>query len=359
MLSHTTIKGRSSGFNPPNRFEEITIIPSDDDSRFFADEDPSERKIETKFFADSSRTILAKNDSPDISFTYSLNPYRGCEHGCIYCYARPSHEYLGFSSGLDFETKIMVKRDAPELLRETFMKKSWEPQVIALAGNTDCYQPVERKLKLTRRCLEMFLEFRNPVGIVTKNSLITRDLEILKEMAELDLVSVVMSVTSLNQELTKKMEPRTSSPAKKLEAIELLAKNSVPVGVLVAPVVPGLTDEEIPSIVRETSSRGAKFASMQMLRLPFAVKDLFVDWLRREFPDRENRIVSRIKDVRKGKMNSSEFRERMRGTGPTAMAIHQLFRASCKKYHLNEDEIVLSTDKFRRPGGMQMEMFSE
>lgn len=356
-MSSTTIKGRSSGYNPPNRFEEISVVPSDDDNKFFPDEDPLERKIETRFFVDASRSILAKNDSPDIPFTYSLNPYRGCEHGCIYCYARPSHEYLGFSSGLDFETKIMVKRDAPELLREAFVKRSWDPQVIALAGNTDCYQPVERKLKLTRRCLEVFLEFRNPVGIVTKNFLVTRDLEILRDMAKLNLVSVVISVTSLNQELTKKMEPRTSSPAKRLEAIELLAESSIPVGVLVAPVVPGLTDEEIPSIIRETSSRGAKFASMQMLRLPFAVKDLFVDWIRREFPDRENRIISRIKQVRGGKLNSSEFRERMRGKGETAKAIRQLFRASCRKYHVNEEDIVLSTDKFRRPAGIQMEMF--
>jgi len=353
----TKVAGRGSGYNPKNRFEEIVIVPSDEDDRFFPDEDRAERKIQTQFFIDASKTVLAKNDSPDVGFTYSLNPYRGCEHGCIYCYARPSHEYLGFSSGLDFETKIMVKEDAPELLRETFTKKSWEPQVVSLSGNTDCYQPVERKLKLTRRCLEVFLEFRNPVGIVTKNFLITRDLDILSEMAKLNLVSVAISITSLNQDLTKKMEPRTSTPAKKLEAMEMLAKNSIPVGVLVAPVIPGLTDEEIPSIIREVSLRGARFAGMQMVRLPFAVKDLFVDWIRREFPDRENRIVSRIKQVREGKMNSSEFKERMRGTGETAKAIHQLFYVSCEKYNLSGGEFDLATDKFRRTNGMQIEMF--
>ncbi len=348
--------GRSSGFNPKNRFSEIYLERVEDES-WCGEEAEDNRKLPTTFFIDTSKTILAKNDSPDVPFTYSLNPYRGCEHGCIYCYARPSHEYLGFSSGLDFETKIMVKQDAPELLRETFMKKSWEPQVVAMSGNTDCYQPVERKLKLTRRCLEVFLEFRNPVGVVTKNFLVTRDLDILTEMAKLNLVSVAISITSLNQELTKKMEPRTSSPAKKLETIETLAKNSVPVGVLVAPVIPGLTDEEIPSILREASSRGACFAGMQMLRLPFAVKDLFVDWLRREFPDCENRIVGRIKQVREGKMNSSEFKERMRGTGETAKAIHQLFYMSCKKYNLDRGEFDLAADKFRRPVGTQMEMF--
>lgn len=243
-MQRTYFKGRSSGFNPKNRFLEIYLEPFEDES-WHSEEGEDDRKLPTTFFIDTSKAILAKNDSPDISFTYSLNPYRGCEHGCIYCYARPSHEYLGFSSGLDFETEIMVKQDAPELLRETFMKKSWEPQVVALSGNTDCYQPVEQKLELTRRCLEVFLEFRNPAGIVTKNFLVTRDLDILTELAELNLVSVAISITSLNQDLTKKMEPRTSSPVKKLEAIELLAKNSIPVGVLVAPVIPGLTDEEI------------------------------------------------------------------------------------------------------------------
>ena len=351
------VSGRSSGFNPQNRFEEISFVPSDEDDRFFPGEDRVQRKIETKFFIDTSRTILAKNDSPDIPFTYSLNPYRGCEHGCIYCYARPSHEYLGFSAGLDFESKIMVKEDAPELLRETFIKRSWQPQIVALAGNTDCYQPVERKLMLTRKCLEVFLEFRNPVGLVTKNSLIMRDIEILSAMAKLNLVSVFISVTSLNQELTRKMEPRTSSPAKKLETIETLSKNGIPVGVLVAPVIPGLTDEEIPSILRETSLRGAKWASMQMLRLPFAVKDLFVDWIRREFPDRETRIVSRLRQVRGGKLSSYEFGERMAGTGETAGAIRQLFRASQKKYNMNEELLELSTDNFRRPAGKQIEMF--
>lgn len=349
--------GRSSGFNPQNRFEEISVVPSDEDDRFFPDEDRERGKIVTRFYVDTSKTVLAKNDSPDVPFTYSLNPYRGCEHGCIYCYARPSHEYLGFSAGLDFESKIMVKQDAPRLLRDNLMKKSWEPQVIALAGNTDCYQPVERRLELTRRCLEVFLEFRNPVGMVTKNFLITRDIDILAEMAKLNLVSVVISVTSLNQDLTRKMEPRTSSPAKKLEAIETLSKKGIPVGVLVAPVIPGLTDEEIPSILREASSRGARWASLQMLRLPFAVKDLFVDWIRREYPDRENRIVSRLKQVRSGKMSSYEFGERMRGTGETAKAIHQLFRAGCKKYHMNEKGLELSTDKFRRISGSQIEMF--
>ncbi len=350
-------KGRSSGFNPPNRFEEISLIPSDDESRFFPDEDRDEIKVETKLFVDTSRRALASNDSPDIPFTYSLNPYRGCEHGCIYCYARPSHEYLGFSAGIDFETRILVKRDAPELLRKAFMKKGWVPQVVALSGNTDCYQPIERKLNLTRKCLEVFLEFRNPVGIVTKNFLVTRDLDLLTKLAELNLVSVVFSITSLKQDLTRKMEPRTSSPAKKLEAIEILSKNSIPVGVLVSPIIPGLTDEEIPSILREASSKGASFAGMQMVRLPLAVKDLFLDWIKREFPDRESRVVSRIKQVRGGQLSSLRFGERMRGSGESAKAIRQIFELSRTKYGLDRRESNLATDKFRKPGGSQMEMF--
>ena len=351
------IKGRSSGFNPPNRFEEISLVAGDDDSRFFPDEDPTKRKVETKFYIDTSKTILAKNDSPDIPFTYSLNPYRGCEHGCIYCYARPSHEYLGFSSGLDFETKIMVKQDAPELLRETFMKKRWVPQVIALSGNTDCYQPIERKLKLMQRCLEVFLEFRNPVSIVTKNVLIMRDIDVLKELASLKLVSVLISMTTLNQELTRKMEPRTSSPAKRLETIEFLAMNSILVGVNVAPIIPGLNDEEIPAILREASSRGAKFAGYIMLKLPFAVKELFTEWIEREVPERAGKVLSKIKQVRGGKLNDPRFSIRMRGTGEIAEVINKLFHVSCKKYHLNEEEFELSISNFRPHMGRQIEMF--
>jgi DNA repair photolyase len=352
----TKFRGRSSGYNPKNRFLALHLEPIEDSS-WYDGETEIDRKIPTRFFIDTSRTVLARNDSPDIPFTYSLNPYRGCEHGCIYCYARPSHEYLGFSLGLDFETKIMVKQDAPELLRKAFMRKSWIPQVVAMSGNTDCYQPIERSLRITRRCLEIFLEFKNPVSIITKNFLITRDIDILSELAKLNLVSVAVSITSLNYKLTRKMEPRTSSPAKRLELIEILVKNAIPVGVLIAPVIPGLTDEEIPSILRDASERGAVFAGMQMVRLPYAVKDLFIDWIRREFPERENRIISRIKQVRDGKLNSSEFKERMSGTGETARAIRRLFEVSCRKHGLNNRKVYLTADKFRRPAVVQMEMF--
>ncbi len=326
--------GRGAGFNPPNRFEEFPVPDTPEDlAQYFDDPDP-ERKILTKFYLDHTKSILAKNDSPDLSFTYSLNPYRGCEHGCIYCYARPTHEYLGFSSGIDFETKIMVKRDAPALLEEQFKKKSWKPEVIILSGNTDCYQPLERTLQITRGCLEVFLKFRNPVSIITKNALIQRDVDILKELASLDLVAVMISITTLQQELVRKMEPRTSAPYRRLEAIETLAKNGIPVGV-----------------------NAARFAGHTIVRLPYAVKDLFVDWLNRAVPENASKILNRIRDVRDGELTNSDFGKRMTGEGEIADSIHQLFDASCKKYRLNEQRMALSTKHFRRVSEGQIEIF--
>ena len=255
------IKGRAASHNPINRFEPL-LLESDPE---WLELEP-EREIRTQFFKDHTREILAKNDSPDIAFTYSLNPYRGCEHGCIYCYARPTHEYFGLSSGVDFETKIMVKPDAPKLLEKKFKSRSWVPQVIAFSGNTDCYQPAEKKLKLTRKCLEVCLKFRNPVGIITKNSLILRDLDILQELAKFDLVATTLSVTTLDNALSRKMEPRTSAPLKRLDTLEKLVEAGIPTGVNVAPVIPGLTDHEMPEILKEASRRGVKSAAYIFMR---------------------------------------------------------------------------------------------
>ncbi len=347
--------GRGAGFNPPNRFEKLHVEPFHDE---WAEEEDFVRKVPTTFFLDNTKSILAKNDSPDLGFTYSINPYRGCEHGCIYCYARPTHEYLGFSAGVDFESKILVKLDAPQLLERIFLKKSWVPQVIAFSGNTDCYQPIERKLQLTRKCLEVFLKFRNPVSIITKNFLITRDLDILCEMASLNLVLVIVSVTSLDHDLIRVMEPRTSTPQKRLEAIEQLAEAGIHVGVNAAPIIPGLTDEKIPNILREASARGAKFAGWTMVRLPGAVKPLFLDWLQREFPLKAKKILNRLQDVRGGKLSDNRFGTRFTGEGEIASTIQQIFDASCKKYHLNEGRIHLSTEYFRRVTSDQKELFS-
>jgi DNA repair photolyase len=348
-MTVTTIKGRGSSFNPHNRFEKISY-------ELIEEEFDEERNIPTRYFRDTSKTILAKNDSPDLGFTFDLNPYRGCEHGCIYCYARPSHEYLGFSSGLDFETKIMVKPDAPLLLEKEFQKKSWKPHVIALSGNTDCYQPIERKLQLTRKCLEIFLKYRNPVGVITKNALITRDSDLLGELAKQNLAVSTLTITTLDKELQRVMEPRTSPPELRLHAIERLAAAGIPVGVSLAPVIPGLNDSEMPAILKRASEAGATFAFYTMLRLPYSVKDLFVEWLKRELPQKAEKVLNRIKDVREGKLNSSAFGKRMTGTGEIAESISQLFELTCKKYHLNEQRHTLSVDKFLSNWNSQMEL---
>jgi DNA repair photolyase len=345
-------KGRGAAFNTPNRFEALHREPLALES-----DDGEGHPSPTRFFEDASKSILARNDSPDIPFVFSLNPYRGCEHGCIYCYARPSHEYLGFSAGLDFETKIMVKSNAPELLRQALRKKSWVPQMVALSGNTDCYQPIERKLRLTRKCLEVFRDFRNPAGIITKNALVLRDLDILEEMARLGIVHVMISITSLDPDLIRVMEPRTSTPVMRLQAIEELAKRGIPVGVNAAPIIPGLTDEEIPAILREASSRGAVSAGYILLRLPGAVEPLFLDWLSRTFPDRAGKIMNRIRDTRSGEMSDSRFGKRIYGEGKISETINNLFRLHAEKYGLGKRFENFNLDGFRREGGRQGELW--
>jgi DNA repair photolyase len=352
----STTRGRGAGFNPGNRFESTHIEKSADDV-FEEDLDP-ERTVPTEFFRDHTRTVLAKNDSPDIPFTYSVNPYRGCEHGCIYCYARPSHEYLGFSSGLDFETKILVKYDAPRLLEEAFRKRSWEPQVVALSGNTDCYQPVERTLKITRELLKVFLRFQNPVRIVTKNFLVTRDLDLLRPLAEKHLVGVMLSITTLDRELARRMEPRTSTPQNRLKAIEVLSKSGISVGVLTSPVIPGLTDHEFPEILRLASEAGARSAGYTIVRLSHALKELFRDWLERELPTKKDKILHSIESVRGGKLSSSEFGKRMRGEGELADHIARTFKLFAKRYGLNRHDVVPDDPApFLRTGGEQTELF--
>src|SRR5687768_5346645 len=338
------IKGRGSVENPANRFEPIEFVPDLDVY------DPDEEPVpQTKLFRDSTRKILATNDSPDVGFNISINPYRGCEHGCIYCYARPGHEYFGLSAGLDFETKIFVKLDAPRLLREEFMKKKWQPQTIALSGVTDCYQPIERKLRITRGLLEVFQEFRNPVCMITKNHLITRDIDILGEMASWNGAAISISVTSLRNSIQSVMEPRTSVPARRLAAIEALARAGVPVNVMVAPIVPGLTDEETPAILKAAADAGARSAGYVMLRLPHAVKELFERWCERHFPDRKDKILNRIKSMRGGKLYDSTWGDRMRGEGIFADQVESLFDQQCRKLGLNEMRVKLSTEHFRRP----------
>jgi len=344
---------RGAAENPPNRFEKVHLERDED---WNPEEDPLPR---TQFLKDSSKTIIAYNDSPDIGFETSINPYRGCEHGCIYCYARPFHEYLGFSAGIDFETKIMVKENAPQLLREELASPKWKPQVIAISGVTDCYQPIERKLKITRGCLEVLAEFRNPVGIVTKNSLVTRDIDLLSELAKHDAAQVFISVTTLDTELRKIMEPRTSPPAARLEAVRRLSEAGVRVGILMAPIIPGLTDHEIPAVLDAAAKAGAKSAGHVTLRLPHAVAPLFEKWLETHFPDRKEKVLNRLRAMRGGKLYDSKFGQRMRGEGIFADQIDQLFDVARRKVGIAGRGGELSAAAVRRPGGAQLQLFAD
>jgi DNA repair photolyase len=306
---------------------------------------------------DCSQSIVTYNDSPDIPFRASINPYRGCEHGCSYCYARPTHEYLGFSAGLDFETRILVKERAPELLRQELSSARWTPQFLALSGVTDPYQPVERRLQLTRKCLAVLAEFANPVGIVTKNQLVTRDVDLLSELARHDAVAVNLSVNSLDPDLARALEPRASSPRQRLEAVAALARAGVPAGVLVAPVIPGLNDHEIPAVVAAASRAGARWAGLLVLRLPHGVGPLFDDWLQRCAPTRRDGVLARIRAMRSGKLNDTRFGVRMRGEGILAEQIARLFQVACRRVSLATEAPELSTAAFRRPGGTQLDLF--
>ena len=351
METPRPVRGRGSASNPKNRFESVERIPEPPDDN---DETSSPQ---TQFLTDISRSIIAYNDSPDVGFDASVNAYRGCEHGCVYCYARPTHEYLGFSSGLDFETKIMVKEDAPELLRQELSSSKWKPQVLAMSGVTDCYQPIEKKQQITRRCLEVLLEFRNPVVIITKNFLVTRDIDILSELARYQCVGVTLSVTTLDAKLAAVMEPRASSPARRLAAIRMLSEAGIPVGYLQAPMIPGLTDSEAPAIAQAAAKAGASFAGYVALRLPFAVKSLFEQWLEQHFPERKDKVLNRIRAIRGGKLNDPNFKSRMRGEGIFSQQMAELFQLACKKAGINRRWPELTTKHFRRLRISQLSLF--
>ena len=347
--SMEAIHGRGASWSPANRFEKLHVDVNEVD---LVDVDLSEDERPargTQFFRDATRTIISRNNSPDVGFETSLNPYRGCEHGCIYCYARPTHEYLGFSAGLDFESKIMVKTDAPALLEAELSSPRWKPQVLVMSGVTDPYQPAERRLKITRGCLEVLAKFRNPVAIITKNRLVTRDVDLLGELALQDAAAVNISVTSLDPSLQRVLEPRTSSPAARLETIAALHAAGIPVGVMVAPIIPGLTDQEIPKIVEACANAGARFAGYTIVRLPWAVAPLFEKWLDEHFPDRKAKILGRIRDIRGGaKLNDARWGSRIKGEGIFSEQIASMFEISCRRAGFGERRR-LSTTSFRRP----------
>ncbi len=308
----------------------------------------------TQVFEETAKKIVNKVTSPDLGFGYSMNPYQGCEHGCIYCYARNTHEYYGFSAGLDFETKIIAKPNAAVLLEKHLLNPNWNAVPIMLSGNTDCYQPQEQKFQITRRMLEVLNHFKHPVAIITKNSLIQRDLDILKELASDQLVSVMISVTTLNEDLRRKMEPRTASGIKRLKTIEMLANNNIPVGVMNAPVIPGLNHHEIPEILKRASEQGAKSCGLSVVRLNGSIGKIFEDWLRKNFPDRFEKVWNQISDLHGGNVNDSVFGRRMSGEGNISDAISQLYRVSKKKYFAGKSMPPLNLTKFRKGGNLNL-----
>jgi DNA repair photolyase len=348
--SGRTVRGRGAGDNPDQRFSELHVALDDG-------ERPD--RVPTVFFKDHSTSIITRNKSPDLPFEASLNPYRGCEHGCAYCYARPTHEYLGFSAGLDFESRIMVKDEAPRLLREALAKSKYRPVTLSLSGVTDPYQPVEKRLRITRGCLEVLAETRHPVVLITKNQLITRDADLLEELARYHATAAYISITSLDTKLARELEPRASAPRQRLQAIRDLASRGIPVGVSVAPIIPGLNDPEIPAILKAAKEAGASFAGYTVVRLPHAVKSVFSDWLEEHRLGSKEKILSRIEETQGGTMSHGEFGKRLKGTGVWSEQISMLFRVSRQRVGLGKRRIEVSASSFRRPRDTsgQMELF--
>ncbi len=348
-------RGRGAKLNMSGRFERFSRSLFDDGWQGLEELPP----FRTQVFEETPKTIITRNDSPDISFDRSINPYRGCEHGCSYCYARPTHAYMGLSPGLDFETKLFAKANAPELLRAELSAKGYSPRTIALGANTDAYQPIERNHRITRRVLEVLAEFRHPVGIVTKSALVTRDIDILKPMAELGLVKVAVSVTTLDAKLARAMEPRAATPSKRLAALEMLAAAGIPTVVMVAPIIPAVNDSEIEAILKAARDAGACEAGYVMLRLPLESRDVFKDWLEAALPDRAHKVMALVKSVRDGKESDSAWGRRMTGTGPYAWTIGRRFELACQRLGFNLTRLRLSTDHFRRPPqlGEQLTLF--
>ena len=354
-------RGRGAPENPVGRFEKLNLEADGDalDALYGAEDLEEGITTPTQVFYDSTKSIVATNDSPDVGMEATVNPYRGCEHDCIYCYARPGHEYFGHSAGLDFETKIFAKLEGPALLRKKLSMPSWEPKVVTLSGVTDCYQPIEKKLKITRGCFEVMRDFRNPATVITKNHLVTRDIDIFREMAAFDCISINISITTLDPKLARTMEPRASQPHMRLKVVEAMAKANIPVGIMIGPVLPGLTEHEIPNILKSAADAGAQRAHYTMLRLPYGVKDLFQSWLEEHYPDRAEKVLNRIREVRGGNLNDSRFGSRMRGEGFYADQRDQMIKTYKKRYGLDKGSRPLTTKHFRRDAASpQLDLFS-
>ena len=347
MSSQNHIKGQGAQRNVKNRFEQYSYEP----------EDWEIEKTNTQIIEVFPKTIVNAVKSPDLPMEYSLNPYQGCEHGCSYCYARPTHEYWGFSAGIDFERKIMVKKNAPELLEKFFRKRNYFPKTIMLSGNTDCYQPIERELEITRKILEVCLAYRHPVSILSKNALVLRDLDLFIKMNELNLISVALSIPTMNEDLRRKMEPRTSSAIKKLEALKILKENNIPTGAMIAPIIPGLNSDETLKIIKKISETGADWFGYTLIRLNDTVEPVFVKWLETSFPDRKDKVISLIKQMRGGKLGEKRYFERYKGEGSIAEMIHKTIEIGRNKYFKDRKMVELSAAHFSGSKTQQLKLF--
>jgi DNA repair photolyase len=345
------IKGKGAQSNPPNPFlkQETGISHVEGIDEGFEVEKPR-----LEIFYESAKEVISKNSSEDIPFEYSINPYQGCEHGCVYCYARNSHTYWGFSAGLDFESKIIVKRDVAQKFEARILNKNWKVAPVMLSGNTDCYQPIEKQYGLTRQLLQVALKYQHPVSIITKNALITRDIDLLSELAKLGLVSVHISITSTDEQLRLKLEPRTASFKKKIEAIELLCRAGVPVAVMNAPIIPGLNDHDIPNVVAATADAGALDIHYTVVRLNGQIGKIFQEWMEQAYPNKADKVMNQIKEMHGGKVNDSDYGKRMSGEGNYAQIIHQLFQKSKQRYYSGRSMPPLNVGLFRRGGNYSL-----
>tara|TARA_R110002050_G_scaffold48356_3_gene112527 strand:- start:90030 stop:91103 length:1074 start_codon:yes stop_codon:yes gene_type:complete len=351
------LKGRGAQQNISNKFLRFSNETRDDFLEFCRVEGEEADKNKTQYIPIFPKTIVNKVKSPDIGMSYSLNPYQGCEHGCIYCYARNTHEYWGYSAGLDFERKILIKKDAPNLLEKKLQSKNWKAQTIVLSGNTDCYQPAEKKFEITKACLELFLKYKHPVGIITKNALILRDLDILAELAKYNLIGVNLSITSLSEETRRILEPRTTTIKKRLETIRVLSENNIPVNAMLAPIIPGINSHEILHLAKAVADNGALSFGFTVVRLNGAIGQIFTDWIRKALPDRADKVLNQIQECHGGILNDSRFGIRMRGEGKIAAQIHDMMHLAKRSYFKNRTFPKLNTELYEQCKDGQMRLF--
>lgn len=358
MLKKSILKGRGAQLNVPNRYFELSHEIRDDFLEFCAKEGEQADKNKTLYLDVFPKTIVNKVTSPDIGMSHSMNPYQGCEHGCIYCYARNSHEFWGYSAGLDFERRILVKKDAPKLLETLLKKKSWQAQTIVLSGNTDCYQPAEKQFEITRQCLEVFLKYKHPVAIITKNALIRRDLDLLKQLQKDNLIAVNMSVTSLSETTRRILEPRTASIKKRLETIKILSENNIPVNAMLAPIIPSINSHEILPLAKTVSDHGALSIAHTIVRLNGTIAEIFTDWIKKAMPDRAAKVLHQIENCHGGTLNDSRYGKRMRGEGKIAEQINNLVRLARQKYFKNKAMPRLNTSLHQKNKNGQLKLFA-